>query len=275
MKFTSMSDLHLEFASIKIPCSGADVLLLAGDIGQACLLDATLTDKHSRHDRASFLDFFTKEVTKYPETFYIMGNHEHYGGMWENTAQELREWMAKNAPTVTILDKETVKLSDTLMLWGGTLWTDFSHNDPSIRSAARMGMNDYRLIAEGYDYKRNLRTGTVLDDHMAARKSLFDAVDEYPEKDWLIMSHHGPSWRSIDLRYGGEENMLNYCYVTDLDPEIESRPQIKAWVHGHTHVTHMYTIGDNCRVICNPRGYATMRGTTENEKFNPELVFEL
>jgi len=32
------------------------------------------------------------------------------------------------------------------------------------------------------------------------------------------------------------------------------RPQIKLWVHGHTHDPYDYVIGET-RVVCNPRGY--------------------
>jgi predicted NBD/HSP70 family sugar kinase len=37
---------------------------------------------------------------------------------------------------------------------------------------------------------------------------------------------------------------------------------IKCWVHGHTHSTHDYMIG-NTRVLCNPRGYPREYGLPE------------
>jgi len=31
-------------------------------------------------------------------------------------------------------------------------------------------------------------------------------------------------------------------------------PQIKLWIHGHTHESFDYMVGDT-RIVCNPRGY--------------------
>jgi hypothetical protein len=48
-----------------------------------------------------------------------------------------------------------------------------------------------------------------------------------------------------------------------------SHPQIKYWIHGHTHTHFDYKIGE-CRVICNPRGYPN-----ENTGFDPNFEMEI
>jgi hypothetical protein len=47
---------------------------------------------------------------------------------------------------------------------------------------------------------------------------------------------------------------MNGGFYSDLDDFIAYRPQIRLWMHGHTHEDFDYTIGTT-RVVCNPRGY--------------------
>lgn len=47
---------------------------------------------------------------------------------------------------------------------------------------------------------------------------------------------------------------MNGAYASSLDFFIDDHPQIVLWVHGHTHETFDYEIG-NTRIFCNPRGY--------------------
>jgi len=46
------------------------------------------------------------------------------------------------------------------------------------------------------------------------------------------------------------------------------------WLHGHTHAFADHRIG-NCRVVCNPRGYARDGREREATGWNPELVVEV
>ena len=39
------------------------------------------------------------------------------------------------------------------------------------------------------------------------------------------------------------------------------------WVHGHTHNSFDYQVG-NCRVVCNPRVYVAWTGKAENRAFD-------
>jgi Icc-related predicted phosphoesterase len=69
----------------------------------------------------------------------------------------------------------------------------------------------------------------------------------------VVVGHHAPSKASTHPRYLNDTTM-NGAYSSDLSEFILDRPQIKLWVHGHTHDSFDYMIGST-RVVCNPRGY--------------------
>jgi predicted phosphodiesterase len=50
---------------------------------------------------------------------------------------------------------------------------------------------------------------------------------------------------------------------------IMNHPQIKYWVHGHTHTPFDYMI-EGCRVICNPCGYPG-----QDTGFNDQLYLRI
>jgi hypothetical protein len=74
----------------------------------------------------------------------------------------------------------------------------------------------------------------------------------YSEKNCVIISHHAPSYKSLNSMHSG--NALDGAYASDLSEFILDRPQIKYWIHGHCHMNTDYQIGD-CRVLSNQRGY--------------------
>ena len=68
--------------------------------------------------------------------------------------------------------------------------------------------------------------------------------------------------------------MINWGYVSDLDEAIEIAAP-KHWVHGHTHYSFCYPIGDTT-VWANPRGYQhPSDALPENKEFNPVLRIEV
>ena len=71
---------------------------------------------------------------------------------------------------------------------------------------------------------------------------------------FVVVSHHAPSRLSTHERYRGQHDM-NGAFSSKLDWFIKDHPQIKLWIHGHTHDPWDYQI-DGTRVVCNPRGYA-------------------
>jgi predicted phosphodiesterase len=269
MKFNLLSDIHLEFCDLKLP--GGDNLLLAGDIALATYLQPHRTDKTAILQRDRYREFFKVQCAKYDKAYYIMGNHEHYSGSWEITLPVLRDFLSDT--NVTLLEKESVTLENDIVLWGATLWTDMMHNDTIIKMHARRGMNDYDIIMK--DDKRTLHPDDTVADHRLAIDSLKKFLAENKDKKVIVMTHMAPSVKSSHPRYG-VNNPLNYAYYTSLESIILDNQQIKVWVHGHTHDSHAYIIGET-QVICNPRGYANQMQPAfpENENFDINTTFEV
>lgn len=272
MNIQLMSDLHLEFGSMDLP--GGDVLLLAGDICVADYLRSVRTDQDAIIHRKICDAFFKQECSKYSAVYYIMGNHEHYNGTFENSADLLRNYLEDT--NVTLLTNEAVTLGDWT-LFGGTMWTNYRNANPMSMGAARSQMSDHHVIrmrspAEyASDYRPQFRPEDAVNEHNSFMTALTETIDAHAldMRKMIVMSHHAPSYRSIHEMYRG--SILNDAYASDLDHVIESAPHIKYWFHGHMHDNMDYMV-DSCRVVCNPRGYY---GHYLNPEFNSDFVIEL
>ena len=267
MTYTVMSDLHLEFAPLVLP--GGNTLFLAGDVCVADYLREKRTDAASLKHKKLVKKFFFDECAKYNRVFYIAGNHEHYHGMYGDTHDILREFIKDS--NVQFLDNETAELEDGVMLWAGTYWTDFNKDDWFARDAAKHGMNDFYVIHK-HEPPMNpyrLNPSHLVDENKLALENLKTTLATYPNHKFIVMTHHCPSMMSSHPRYRGD--LLNYAYCnTTIDNWIADTPQITHWLHGHTHDSWDYLI-NNCRVLCNPRGYHKVE---PNTGFDPLLTFE-
>lgn len=267
MKISYVSDLHMECGIKDVILPGGDVLLLPGDLIQ--LTSITTRDQDTWHK------FFNEEVAKYTKAFYVLGNHEHYCTNISTTLGEMIKHLPKN---VEIMENHVFPINDDWMIFGATLWTDYANNTSNAKDAARICMNDHRLIAitrrttaDGYKPIVGVfKPEDAYDRNQSSKQYLYDALVEYPDKKFIVMTHHTPSMRSGHPRWGGSDNWLNFAFHnTDLDTYIQQHPNIKYWVHGHTHDSCDYTIGQ-CRVLCNPKGYGK-----ENKHFDCTKSFDL
>lgn len=256
MKVKVVSDLHLEhFCANQIFSVGeGDVLILAGDI---------LCAKHFKtngyiHDIYNrFLDDCSKNFDK---VLYVMGNHEFYGYNYEGTKKKLKENIPNN---FHLLDDDIVTINNWNFICF-TLWTDFRNENALEMMDAECNMNDYKVIRIGSNY-RKLRVDDTLNFHKQSKKYLLEQLQNLKENVFVI-SHHAPSQQSVRQQF---KTHANGAYVSDLDDLIVNHPQIKYWVHGHTHNHFDYMI-EQCRVICNPGGYPG-----ENTGFNPDFIIEI
>jgi Calcineurin-like phosphoesterase len=276
MKVVLVSDLHIEFCPISLPGDSEATLLLSGDIIPAVVLKKERTDKESirLQDRAQ--TFFTDVAAKYKAVYYIMGNHEHYHGIFEESFGILSDF-TKDL-NITCLNGTSVPLTDTTRLFGASLWTNMYNRNPMAMNAARMGMNDF---AGAIRHHKSEKTGMQakftpeesVTDHERTLASLTSELKLWPNNEFLVMGHHSPSLQSIHPRYQGD--WMNYAYSSNLDDWILDHTQIKNWVHGHTHTPFDYMVGE-CRVMCNPRGYTRREeDLPENVEFNPAFSFEV
>lgn len=259
MRIQIASDLHQEFARrlvadgmpvVHVP--GADVLVLAGDIGPVS-------------DVVRIYGNFPVPVV------YVLGNHEFYGQDW---AEERTHAQALAKGTmVHVLDNQELVLGGVRFL-GATLWTDYALDGTPSLSASRVSaaLSDFRgLIRNG---ERLFTAQDALADHQRSRAWLqAELVKPFAGKTVLV-THHGVHPKSVHPQYRGD--VINPGFVSNLGPLLQ---QVDLAIHGHIHNTRDYQV-KRCRVVANPRGYP-LRGSTaqqmffENQLFNPSLVVEL
>lgn len=262
MKITVVTDLHLEFdKNPTMKLAGGDILLLPGDVVVATYLRPERTDKDAKKATRIARAFFDEECAKYNRVFYIMGNHEHYSGIFNNTSDVLREFL--QGTNVTLLDKEFVDLNETWQLFAGTLWTDYNNQDWFAMRAAKDKMNDHsiiKMLKPSVSHPHGEIMGNFLphDAYVEHNKTL-DALENgiYDmariDRPTIVMTHHAPTLESIMPQYKGD--ILNAAYASDLSEQILRHHNIKYWFHGHMHDSIDYMV-NQCRVVCNPRGYA-------------------
>lgn len=289
MKIALASDLHLEFGPIQLDNTEcADVLVLAGDI---CVAKHFVDGKptYLQHLAKEYRQFFDHVTKEFSHVVYVMGNHEHYSGDVAHSENILKHHL--DYGNLHILEKESWSHNGVTFI-GGTLWTDMNREDGLSMSYCQNAMNDFRevlnstrmvvrqvpiyeknpnytpdgknggtyvkdekgaLINVGYKSKEEPARWTPEDSVLDHKKMLayVDHVTRDPG-NYIVVGHHCPSELSVADVYKG--NMLNAAFRSSLDDFIEARPQIKLWLHGHTHYNFNYWIGET-RVVCNPRGY--------------------
>lgn len=271
MKISLVSDLHLDVSGF-LDLPGGEVLILAGDLFEARELSKEFHQTKLIDRKPGAFpchDFINAVVPKYEKVFYVMGNHEHYGGRFDRTLGVLRSLMPKN---VTILEKESVEY-DGVIFMGSTLWTDCNKNDPTTRWHIKSMMNDYRAITNFYTdrnvYHKLTPEFTFL-DHGKSMQYFRSQWELNKDKPVVMITHHAPSFVSVPDRFKGDTSM-NGGYASDLSNDILDNPQIKFWVHGHMHDPVDYMIGDT-RILSNPRGYLPWEA---NNGFDPNFTFEI
>lgn len=268
MKIVSASDLHLEFnrghptlglsEAILQNKSNADVLILAGDIFSAALLN----DRKATAVLTSVLSVIN---LAYSNILYVMGNHEHYGGDFAKTKSSIEELLAEFG-NFTFLEKTGVTI-DGVRFFGGTMWTDLSN--PMDAMVGKSSMNDYQVVknsntkvsfrvmnAQGennFHYRSgNLTTSDTTEDYFAFIAELKTDLARHSDCDFVVVTHHTPSLSMCDDAYYGDR--MNVCYHNNLDDLILDNPRIKRWYCGHTHSPKRVVMGE-CEIILNPKGY--------------------
>ena len=280
MKVALCSDLHLEFGDITLTnTDNADVLVLAGDImlaqdlhdfadGQINPLWGNIIP--TRAEKAQQYRAFLRRCSEqFPHVLFIAGNHEFYNGKWDQTLVTLREECAK-FPNVHFMENEKFVLDDVTFV-GGTLWTDMNKGDPLTQQVVAGKMNDYNIIrVESRNYGRLQPTDTIK-RHIATLDYIRKTVDSDPTQKYFVIGHQAPSKLSTKPRYEKDVH-LNGAYSSDLSEFMLNRPQIKVWVHGHTHHEFDYMIGST-RVVANPRGYVGYeRQSQEDDPYFPQII---
>ena len=271
MKISLVSDLHLECGYQEMP--GGEVLILAGDIAESRMIKKhhhstkLIQDIPDTFYRCS--EFFKWECEKYDQVFMVMGNHEHYGGRFDKTYNELKSILPKN---VTLLENEIVEYKGVVFM-GATLWTDMNKCDPITLYTVKDFMTDYSTIQNFYPAKNlyhKLTPQDTVDAHRRTKEYFKLMLSEHRDKPFVVVTHMAPSFASVNNKYK-HQTTVNGAYASDLSEFILDNENIRVWVHGHMHDPVDYMIGET-RVVSNPRGYV---GYEDTSTFNPDFYFEV
>jgi UDP-2,3-diacylglucosamine pyrophosphatase LpxH len=255
-----LSDLHLHRTPFFPPDAGADLFVLPGDVSG---------------DMVTSIAYVAEIAQRYGKpVVFVPGNHEYYGG---NMAERLLfgHQMAKQYG-VHLLHNRMVEVAG-LLVHGTTLWTDFDVYGESSKSVA-LRITEATLNDFNYIYHRNepLTAEMTIRFHAKALRVLEarlialeaqQALTGVAPKPVLVASHHAPAPQSIAPQYAS--SLVTAGFVSDLSALILRYPQIKTWVHGHTHTRFSYQVGQTS-VACNPRGYGL-----EVPDFRPDLVIDI
>lgn len=244
MRIQILSDLHFEFhkdggkafVNGYLKPKGVDVLVIAGDI-----------DVAGHH-----YDAFSTITKAYPDAriLFVPGNHDFYGSSIRQGVRDIH-FAARKFPNLTVLYNKMVIINGIQFL-GTTLWF---RRSPGYE-IYRYEMNDFRAISDVDPgaFKENKKALRFLRWHLN-RKS-------------FCITHHVPTPNSTPPQY--KLSNINMFFVTDLTKLILAR-EPRLWIHGHTHNSFNYTLGNATHVVCNPLGYL---GSEINPEFLPNMMID-
>ena len=234
--------------------SAYDVVVLAGDV----------------HSHTHAIPWATKTFPN-KDIVYVSGNHEFYDSHLHGMSVELKKCTAEH-PRVHLLDNSNVIINGVRFI-GATLWTDFQlfGNEIGIVGqclrVAKHSISDFGLIRFGSTGW--MTPGDTVKMFRISASYIRQELAIPHEGQTVVVTHHLPSKRSVSTRF--ENEILSAAFASNLDHLVE---QADAWIHGHTHDSFDYQLG-KCRVVCNPRGYPTWKGTYENPNFTARKIIEV
>jgi predicted phosphodiesterase len=266
MKIQLLSDLHLEAHPhfVPTPTPGADLLVLAGDVG-SYQTGSQLMDEDFGLGRFSPLQGWPTPVV------FVPGNHEYDTFDFDQAHARLRATCERLG--ILWLERETLVMHGVRLL-GTTLWTDFDALAMNAPEAQRLKARDKAFRAANYYLKKTLGTRHgepwlaegLRAQALECQAWLRAALAEPFEGPTVVITHFAPSLHSADPRYGLVPGTAGFCNGLD-----ELLPYAQLWLHGHLHAPSDYRVG-HCRVVANPLGYARKN---EQVGYRPDLLIEI
>ena len=250
-----MSDLHLEAhpAYHPRPAAGADLLVLAGDVG------SYQRGSGLQADDFGLRRFSPKHGWPVP-VLYVPGNHEYDNLDFDATHARLRSLCEEL--DITWLEREDRVLAGVRFL-GTTLWADFDafalapgQPEPSLTQVLKQRHKAYRAANFYLEKAAATRDGKPMlaegwrEQALLCQAWLKAALARPFAGTTVVVTHFAPSLRSADPRYGLTAGTAGFC--NSLEPLLA---QAQLWVHGHLHCQHDY-VERGCRVVANTLGYS-------------------
>lgn len=254
-----VSDVHMEqYRHQTVPWPGPDwaeyiaptmdrdaeaVLILAGDIVEFQYVHF-------------FAHAFKDLAARFKAVIYVPGNHEYCGSPAISIGRESFFYFKENLRRygkIHLLDNSSVTI-DGVKFYGTTLWSDYNGSPVAANICGNMW--DFRhghITVDGETRATRPHDYVLL--NAEAKEKL--NVELAKKQEMVVISHFAPSHQSMHEKYKDQKPFeINYHFVNNLDDVIEQNPEVKLWIHGHTHTQFDYNIGTT-RVICNPRGFPT------------------
>jgi Calcineurin-like phosphoesterase len=271
VKIQLMSDLHLEVHPHyrPRPALGAELLVLAGDIGSY-----QATSQLAGEDFG--LERFSPKLGWPVPVLFVPGNHEYDNLDFDVAHTRLRESCARLG--ISWLEREVLVL-DSVRFVGTTLWSDFdalvTEQDRAAASPAPMLRKREKAFRAANFYLKKTATtrgGEPLlaegcrEQGLLCQQWLRQALAEPFAGPTVVVTHFAPSLRSADPRYGLTPGTAGFCNSLD-----ELFAPAALWLHGHLHCQQDYRVGD-CRVVANTLGYES-KG--EQQGFRETLLLEV
>ncbi len=243
MRLQLLSDLHLETEDYAPrPAPDAELLVLAGDI------DASW-------------DGLVRFASWPVPVLFVAGNHEF-------DRRELREaWPALRARCaahgITLLECEELTLAGRdgrrIRFVATTRWCDFDLFGAAVRERCQRAAGYFVKIMRATRDGRVFDPAAVREEALACRAWLQQALARPATADaTVVITHYGPSVRSIDPRYGTQPGSASFCNADD-----DLLPYADLWLHGHLHCRHDYRVEHPAgaprratRVVSQARGHA-------------------
>ncbi len=202
----------------------------------------------------------------------MAGNHEFYGSDLISTYEQLNS--LSQGTGIQVLERSEY-VQDGVRFLGCTLWSDYRLFDDaqartqSIDLATQL-IRDFSHIKVSPDFPDLFTPAVSQLIFLQTVAWLDDCFARDSTTPTVVISHFAPTRSSISPMFAGSP--INPSFVSDLEERIR-KWQPALWLHGHTHGSFDYRVG-NTRVVCNPRGYAK-NGVNENPAFDDALVIEL
>jgi hypothetical protein len=241
MKIQLMSDLHLEAHPHwrARPAPGADVLVLAGDVG-SYQPGSQLSDEDFGLGQFSAAQGWPTPV------LFVPGNHEYDGMDFDAAHSRLQQTCARLG--LIWLERETRVLGGVRFV-GTTLWTDFDALGPERRDKAGRAADYYLKKTLTTRHGEPFLADAVRQQGLVCQQWLRAALASPFEGTTVVVTHFAPSLRSADPRFGTTPGTAGFCNA--LDKLLVHTP---LWLHGHLHAPSDY-LHHGCRVVANPLGY--------------------